>query len=48
MLAVRGYAFELGQPVSEQASNNLADAFGFIRELAAGHAADDWNNLLSR
>jgi hydrogenase maturation protease len=48
MLAVRGYGFELGQPVSEQASTNLADAFGFIRELVAGHAADDWDRLLRR
>ena len=46
MLAVRGYGFELGQPVSEQASANIADALGFIRELVAEHAAGDWDDLL--
>jgi len=45
MLEVRGYGFELGQPISERAGANIADAFGFIRELVAGHAAGDWDKL---
>ncbi len=43
MLSIRGYEFDLGLPISEQANANLADAFTFTRELVTDYRTEDWD-----
>jgi hydrogenase maturation protease len=38
LLAIRGYEFELGQDISEQAGVNLQQAFDFISKTVSNHA----------
>ena len=41
MLEIRGYEFELGQPMSSQAEDNLKSAFTFLLDLLAAEV-DEW------
>jgi hydrogenase maturation protease len=47
LLAIRGYAFDLGLPVSEKALSNLTQALAFIRQLTNASGAVDWDTLAS-
>jgi len=47
MLAIRGYEFDLGVPVSDKALANLADALVFIAQLTSADTAADWDRLVS-
>lgn len=42
MLSIRGYEFELGAPMSEQASTNLTIATAFIEQQLTGTRAKRW------
>lgn len=42
LLRIRGYRFELGDPLSEQAAANLQSATGLVRVLSAGASLQRW------
>jgi len=46
MLEIRGYEFELGQPMSEQAEHNLKQAASFMSDLLNNQIAD-WSRMLT-
>ena len=46
MLEIRGYEFELGQPMSEQAEINMKQAVSFMRDLLHKGIAD-WYRLFT-
>ena len=46
MLEIRGYKFELGQPMSEQAEINMTQAVSFMRDLLDKDIAD-WYRLFT-
>lgn len=46
LLAVRGERFELGEPLSEAASNNLEAAFGLLENLCADHGHLAWDRFI--
>jgi hydrogenase maturation protease len=41
-LGIRGHSFELGQPLSPQARENLESAWSLVRELLEGPSAGVW------
>ncbi len=47
MLAIRGYEFDLGLPVSDKARANLAQALDFIRQLTLADTTADWDTRVS-
>jgi len=47
VLRIRGYNFELGDPMGDQACLNLAAAIELVRKLCADVSGKDWNRLLS-
>ena len=47
MLSIRGYAFDLGLPVSERAVANLDQAFSFLTQLLSDRRIQTWNTLTS-
>ena len=44
MLSVRGYQFDLGLPLSDEANTNLNQAIHFIKQLITKNT-EDWNKL---
>lgn len=46
LLTIRGYKFELGQDISEQAKENLQQAFEFITNIISNDAG--WHYALNR
>lgn len=47
LLAVRGEFFDLGTPLSEEAEENAAAAFGVLRKLCGEPRLAAWQSLLS-
>jgi len=47
MLRIRGYAFELGDPMGEQARNNLAAAIELVKKLCADPSEANWTQHLN-
>jgi len=45
MLSIRGYAFDLGLPMSDKAADNLIEAIAFIRRLVTKNCSQDWERL---
>jgi hydrogenase maturation protease len=48
ILRIRGYAFELGDPMGEQARNNLAAAIELVKKLCADAGEANWTKHLSQ
>jgi len=48
MLRIRGYAFELGEPIGEQAEANLAAAIELIKKLCTDCSEANWTRHLSQ
>ena len=48
MLSIRGYAFELGDPLGEQAGVNLAAAIELVKNLCADISEENWMKHLSK
>ncbi|OIQ02896.1 MAG: Ni/Fe hydrogenase [Zetaproteobacteria bacterium CG06_land_8_20_14_3_00_59_53] len=48
MLRIRGYAFELGDPMGEQATANLAAAIELVKKLCADPDEEHWTQHLSQ
>jgi len=46
LLAVRGERFELGEPLSEAAANNLEAAFRLLEKLCADPGHQAWDQLI--
>ena len=47
MLSIRGYAFDLGLPLSDRARANLTAAIAFVKELVSQYPTGSWDNLVS-
>ena len=47
MLSVRGYAFDLGKPLSDKARTNIEQAMMFIKNITVDKESQDWNVLLT-
>jgi len=47
MLRIRGYNFELGDPMCKQAEANLAAAVQLVRKLCTAASPELWDTLLS-
>lgn len=47
LLRIRGYDFELGDPLSDKAAANLAAAVKRVRELCADGNLQNWRRLVS-
>ena len=45
LLRIRGYDFELGNPLSDKAAANLEAAMGMARELCADGDSQSWRRL---
>ena len=45
LLRMRGYDFELGNPLSDKAAANLEAAMGMARELCADGDSQSWRRL---
>ena len=45
MLSIRGYEFDLGLPLSDQANANLSQAINFIKQLITNNT-ENWNELI--
>ena len=45
MLSVRGYEFDLGLPLSDQANTNLSQAISFIKQLISNNT-ENWNDQI--
>jgi len=45
MLSIRGYSFDLGLPMSEEASSNLEKSLTFIKRLVSENNGQDWDEL---
>lgn len=48
MLRIRGYAFELGDPMGEQAAANLAAAIELVKKLCADSSEENWTQHLGK
>jgi len=46
LLAVRGERFELGEPLSEAAANNLEAAFKLLKMLCMDHGHQAWDRFI--
>lgn len=44
-LGIRGHSFELGQPLSAQAAQNLEQAWGLVKELLEKPSEGDWARM---
>ena len=47
LLSIRGERFELGDPLSPQARDNLAKAFGFAEDLCSRLSLGDWIEIVA-
>ncbi len=47
MLRIRGYAFELGDPMGDKARSNLAAAINLVQRLCADTSTQAWHAMLS-
>ena len=48
MLRIRGYDFELGDPMGEPATANLASAIELVKMLCADASEENWSKHLSK
>ena len=48
MLSIRGYTFDLGLPVSEEAGSNLEQSLTFIKRLVSENSGQDWDELTAK
>lgn len=48
LLAIPGYEFELGEPLSRQAEDNLRQATEFCAQLLSDQRLEHWKSLVSR
>ncbi len=46
LLGVRGFSFELGEPLSDAAASNLEAALGLLQKLCASPSHQTWDQLI--